>query len=135
MAMEVEEEEYEQRMKKRNLMSLEMRCIRIDLIDVYNIMKNCEGLLDEDFFPLRSAGRRGHQYTITKQYNCLNSRKYFFSQRVIDQWNRLPTATVCAETNNRFNDHTDPVLWQHGIFISQGRLSVPVMQTRRSAQV
>ena len=27
-----------------------------------------------------------------------------FSQRVVDQWNRLPTTTVCAETINRFKN-------------------------------
>ena len=75
MMREVEEEEYEQRMKKTNLMSLEMRRLRSDLIEVHKIMHNFEGLKREDFFPLRSAGRRGHQYTITKQYNRLNIRK------------------------------------------------------------
>ena len=133
MKREVEEEEYEQRLKKTKLMSLEMRRLRSDLIEVYKIM---EGLEREDFFPLRSAGRRGHRYTITKQYSRLNSRKYFFSQRVVDQWNRLPTTTVCAETINRFKNQIDPMLWQHGgLFISQRRLPAPVLQTRRSAPV
>ena len=136
MMREVEEEEYEQRMKTTKLMSLEMRRLKSDLIEVYTIMHNLEGLKREDFFPLRSAGRRGHQYTITKQYSHLNSRKYFFSQRVVNQWNRLPSTTVCAETVNRFKNQIDPMLWQHGgLFISQRRLSAPVIQTRRSAQL
>ena len=59
-----------------------------------------------------------------------------FSQRVVDQWNRLPTTTVCAETINRFKNQIDPMLWQHGgLFISQRSLPAPVLQTRRSAQV
>ena len=111
MMREVEEEEYEQRLKKTKLMSLEMRRLRSDLIEVYKIMHNLEGLEREDFFPLRSAGRRGHRYTITKQYSRLNSRKYFFSQRVVDQWNRLPTTTVCAETINRFKNQIDPICY------------------------
>ena len=64
MMREVEEEQYEQRLKKTKLMSLEMRRLRSDLIEVYKIMHNLEGLEREDFFPLCSAGRRGHQYTI-----------------------------------------------------------------------
>ena len=79
MMREVEEEEYEQRMKKTKLMSLEMRRLRSDLIEVYKFMHNLEGLKSKYFFPLRSSGRGGHQYTITKQCNRLNSRKYFFS--------------------------------------------------------
>ena len=97
MMRDVEEEEYEQRLKKTKLMSLEMRRRRSDLIEVCKIMHNLEGLERVDFFPLCSAGRRCHQYTTTK-HSRLNSRKYFFSQRVVDQWNRLPTTTVCAET-------------------------------------
>ena len=136
MTKEVEEEEHEQRMKTTKLMSLEMRRLRSDLIEVYKIMHNREGLKHEDFFPLRSASRRGHQYTITKQCSHLNSRKYFFSQRVVNQWNRLPSTTVRAETVNRFKNQIDPMLWQHGgLFISQRRLSAPVIQTRRNAQV
>ena len=44
MMREVEEEEYEQRMKKTKLISLEMRRLRSDLIEVYKIMHNFEGL-------------------------------------------------------------------------------------------
>ena len=45
----LEKEEYEQRMKKTKLMSLEMKRLRSDLIEVYNIMHNLEGLKREDF--------------------------------------------------------------------------------------
>ena len=54
---EVEEKEYEQRMKTTKLMSLEMRRLRSDLIEVYKIMHNLEGLKHEDFFPLRRSER------------------------------------------------------------------------------
>ena len=46
MMREVEEEEYEQRMKTTKLMSLEVR----HLIEVYKIMHNLEGFKREDFF-------------------------------------------------------------------------------------
>ena len=92
MMREVEEEEDEQRMKKTNLMSLEMRRLTSDLIDsVFKIMHNFEGFEREDVFPLHSAGRKGRQYTITKKYSRLNSRKSFFPQSVVDQRNRLPS--------------------------------------------
>ena len=57
MMREVEEEEYEQRMKTTKLMSLEMRRLRSDLIEVYKIMNNLEGLKREDFFPQRRSER------------------------------------------------------------------------------
>ena len=42
---------------------------------------------------------------------------------------RLPTATVCAETNNRFTNQIDPM-----IMATRG-LFAPVIQTQRSSQV
>jgi len=33
---------------------------------------------------------RGHDFKLYNQYNRLNIRKHFFSQRVIDAWNQLP---------------------------------------------
>ena len=127
---------YPDRLQTLRLQSLVYRRVRGDMIETNKYLHNVYDVKREDFFPLRSAGRRGHQYTITKQYSHLNSRKYFFSQRVVNQWNRLPSITVCAETVNRFKNQIDPMLWQHGgLFISQRRLSAPVIQTRRSAQV
>ena len=70
---EVEEKKYEQRMTKTKPMSLEIKCLRNDLIEVCKIMHNFEGLKSEDFFPRRSTGQRGHHavgsYTIIKQYS------------------------------------------------------------------
>ena len=57
MAREVEKEEYEQRMKKTKLMSLEMIRLRSDLIEVYNSMHNLECLKREDVFPLHMQRR------------------------------------------------------------------------------
>jgi len=39
---------------------------------------------------------RGHDLMLYKQYNRLNIRKHFFSQRVIDAWNQLPPSVVDA---------------------------------------
>ena len=76
MMREVEEEEYEQRMKKTKLMSLEMRRLRSDLIEVYKVMHNFKGLKREDFFPERSAARRGHHYRVKLSILDPLSRKW-----------------------------------------------------------
>ena len=96
-------------------MALEMRHLRSDLVEVYKIMHNFESLRRKHFFPLRTAGRRGHHYTINKHLSRFNGRKHFFSQRVVDQLNRLPTATVCAETINMFKNQIEQklMLWQY----------------------
>ena len=74
------EDEYKLRLSKTKLLSLEMRRLRSDLIEVFKIMHNLEGVKREDFFQLRTAtGRRGHSLTILKQHCRLNVRKYFFT--------------------------------------------------------
>ena len=45
---------------------------------------------------------RGHDLKLYKQYNRLNIRKHFFSQRVTDAWNQLPSSVVDAASINSF---------------------------------
>ena len=122
------EDEYSVRLSKTKLLSLEMRRLRSDLIKVFKIMHNLEGVKREDFFQLRTAtGRSGHSLTILKQHSRLNVRKYFFPHRVVDTWNKLSEDTV-----NSFKNQIDPSFKQHGgLYISQRRLHAPVIQTHR----
>ena len=127
------EDEYSVRLSKTKLLSLEMRRLRSDLIEVFKIMHNLEGVKREDFFQLRTAtGRRGHSLTILKQHCRLNVRKYFFTHRVVDTWNKLSEDTVNSKTVNSFKNQIDPSFKQHGgLYISQRRLHAPVIQTHR----
>ena len=127
------EDEYSVRLSKTKLLSLEMRRLRSDLIEVFKIMHNLEGVKREDFFQIRTAtGRRGHSLTILKQHCRLNVRKYFFTHRVVDTWNKLSEDTVNSKTVNSFKNQIDPSFKQHGgLHISQRRLHAPVIQTHR----
>ena len=127
------EDEYSVRLSKTKLLSLEMRRLRSDLIEVFKIMHNLEVVKREDFFQLRTAtGRRGHSLTILKQHCRLNVRKYFFTHRVVDTWNKLSEDTVNSKTVNSFKNQIDPSFKQHrGLYISQRRLHAPVIQTHR----
>ena len=81
------EDEYNLRLSKTKLLSLEMRRLRSVLIEVFKIMHNLEGVKREDFFQLlvrTDTGRRDHSLTILKEHGRLNVRKYFFTNRVVD---------------------------------------------------
>ena len=109
------EDEYSVRLSKTKLLSLEMRRLRSDLIEVFKIMHNLEGVKREDFLQLRTAtGRRGHSLTILKQHCRLNVRKYFFTHRVVDTWNKLSEDTVNSKTVNSFKNQIDLSFKQHG---------------------
>ena len=125
------EDEYNLRLSNTNLLSLEMRRLRSDLIEVFKIMHNLEGVKREGFFQLRiDTGRRGHYLTILKQHCRLNVRKYFFTHRVVDTWNKMSEDTVNSKTENRFKNQIDPWFKQHGgLYISQRRRHAPIIQT------
>ena len=107
------EDEYSVRVSKTKLLSLEMRRLRSDLIEVFKIMHNLEGVKREDFFQLRTAtGRRGHSLTILKQHCRLNVQKYFFTHRVVDNWNNLSADTVHSKTVDSFKNQIDTCMVQ-----------------------
>ena len=67
---------------------------------------------------------------IYKPYSRLDVRKYFFSQRVIDEWNNLPTYIIESRTVNEFKNKIKPIFGTvRGLSISQKRLSAPVLRT------
>ena len=73
---------------------------------------------------------RGHDLKIFKQRARLNVRKFFFSNRVVDEWNNLPAKAVNAISVNSFKNIVDPILKRRGgLYISQRRLPAPIMKT------
>ena len=50
------------------------------------------------FFTLAEHRRtRGHAFKLCKSRSRLDVRKYFFSQRIVETWNKLPKDVVNAE--------------------------------------
>ena len=60
-------------------------------------------ILIEIFFSLKKDSRaRGHKVTLVKDQCRLDIRKYAFSQRTINDWNKLSTDCVTASRENMF---------------------------------
>ena len=55
---------------------------------------------------------RGHRpYKINKLHSRLDIRKYSFTQRIVNYWNRLPgSAVVMFASVNQFKGHIDKYL-------------------------
>ena len=52
-------------------------------------------------FKLKEVSRtRGHKASLVKEQYRLDMRKYSFSQRVINEWNKLPNYCVNASSVN-----------------------------------
>ena len=89
---------YEERLQELGMTTLQDRRLYLDLIEVYKIV-NCISCPDPRiFFTLTGENTRRHtrftsyQKNIIQQRANLDIRKHFFSQRIIEPWNKLPTS-------------------------------------------
>ena len=90
---------YSKRLKKLGLTSLEDRRVRGDMIEVYKLMSGKEQIDSGQFFTLADNryGLTGHELKTAKERARLDTRKFFFSQRVVNGWNRH----YCNDMDNR----------------------------------
>jgi hypothetical protein len=86
---------YADRLKRLNIMSLELRRLHIDLIMCYKIVFGIIDLRFDDFFTVNpSFSTRGHSYKLFRRRGDVNARKHFFSIRIVTIWNSLPPDIV-----------------------------------------
>ena len=85
---------YEQLHIALNLDSLEKRRLVLDLILMYKIVLGQIDVKADDLFVFNCNATRGHDYKIVPQHSRVNARKRFFSNRVIDVWNALPSSII-----------------------------------------
>ena len=109
--------DYKERLRRCGLTTLKTRRIRGDMIETYKILTGKEGLDKDIFFkpPHRTLGR-GHDLKLYKNKCRLDVRKFFFSHRVVDEWNKLPVDVVESETLDQFKARID----RH--FLERGKL-------------
>ena len=96
---------YYSRLQVLGLESLEIRRLRTDVLLVYRIMFGMVRLNSNEFFTLRNQPHlRGHKYVINKQ-RCSNSRRInFFSNRIVNIWNNLPSSTTDFTSFRKFDE-------------------------------
>ena len=82
---------------------MELRRLYIDLVMCYKIVFSLVDVKFDDFFKLSTiATTRGHPFKLFKEYSDINARKSFFSQRIINVWNSLPSDIVDFSTLRSF---------------------------------
>ena len=64
----------------------------------------------EKFFSLRRTHTRGHHLKIDEKRVTHQTRLRFFSQRVVNSWNGLPSKVVSAHTAQTFKVKLDKCL-------------------------
>lgn len=93
----VAEMPYSDRLRRLDLFSMKGRLLRADLIYAWKIFNGLCSLSPDDLFivhPTRNT--RGHGLKLFLPRTRLEMRKWFFSVRIVNLWNSLPSETVYA---------------------------------------
>ena len=121
MMCDVRGDTYEEKLKDCGLVLLVERRLRGDMIEVFKVMKGISRVKKEEWFEMVEEGQRNtrqnaeveggaverRQDVIRKERFKLDVRKNFFTVRVADVWNRLPTHVKNASNVNMFKSRID----------------------------
>ena len=78
-------------------------------------MNGYENIDSNIFFEIKESKiTRGHNFTLVKKQSRLYVRKFSFSQRTIDVWNKLSTECVRASSVNMFKNRIGKYLVNAG---------------------
>jgi ribonucleases P/MRP protein subunit RPP40 len=101
---------YSENLRAVGLTTLETRRQRADLIEVYKIINNLDGINKHKLFKFNHRISRGNSFKMFKDQVRLDIKKFCFSNRVIGIWNDLPEDIVRAESVNVFKGKVDRYL-------------------------
>jgi len=89
--------------------SLVDRRIRGDMIEVYKLLTGKEKIDYKQFLNFTNApySLRGHEKKLANDRSRLDTRKFFFSQRVVNGWNGLPAEVINSTSVNSFKNTYD----------------------------
>ena len=107
--------DYQEKLLKLDLFSLSKRRLRGDMIETFKIMNEIDKIDSNLFFTRSTSNTRGHNLKLYKgKFRC-DARKYFYSQRVVDPWNRLPSVAAEASSLNSFKNNLDKYFAENNI--------------------
>ncbi|MEW8548044.1 MAG: hypothetical protein AB2693_31460 [Candidatus Thiodiazotropha sp.] len=105
---------YPERLRRLKLPSLAHRRKRGDMIQTFKIIHGFEDIPSERFFKISTSTTRGHHFKLEKSHCKTTMRLHQFSQRIINNWNALPTSVVTAKDVNNFKSKLDQY-WNHEV--------------------
>ena len=102
-------------LKESGLTTLETRKLRGNQIELFKTLNGYENIKRNIVFLVKEERRsRGHGVTLAKKQCRLDIRKFSFSQRTVNEWNRLSADCVGASSVNIFKNKIDIYLRRAG---------------------
>ena len=99
---------YEERLKDLNLFSLSKRRLRGKLIECFKIIKGFNNVNIENYFKFTPAlPTRGHSLKLKGERCNLDITKFFFTNDIINKWNKLPEHVVQSNSIETFKNRLD----------------------------
>ena len=99
---------YSDRLQSLNLPSLSYRRNRMDLIMTYKILNGAVLVDKEYFFTMNTSySTRSNGFKIYKKFNKTSTRRFAFSQRIINNWNSLPYEIATSPNVLSFKTNLD----------------------------
>ena len=80
---------------------------RVDMCETYKILNREYKLNPNDFFELGVDNLRGHDLKLVKQRSRTDIRRHFFSNRVVNKWNKLSNKVITANNISTFKERLE----------------------------
>ena len=97
---------YEDKLKELRMPSLQERRNEVDMVQTHKIVMGVDAVNSEQWFQRADSRRPTRNYVV--RHNLVPNRSHheyrrqFFSSRVVDRWNNLPTEVREASTVSLF---------------------------------
>ena len=98
---------YEERLKLLKLPSLSYRRAREDMIQVYKLLHHLYNIDPSLLLTLSKSHTRSNGLKLDKKHCNTSLRLSFFTQRVVNRWNSLPSVVVMAPSLDSFKNRLD----------------------------
>ena len=89
---------YCNRLNTFNLQSLESRQLVNDLVSCYKLFHENFDSSITTTLNLCAKITRGHSYKLSKLLCTIDATKFYYTNRIVNVWNRLPNSVVCSPT-------------------------------------
>ena len=80
------------------------------MIETFKLTGIYDKRVTEDLLPVNKSTfhqTRGHSLKLTKNRSTLDIRKYYFTNRVVEDWNNLPESVIMAKSVKNIENRLD----------------------------